>query len=295
MKLLNIVKKISFSALAVPVFIIASSFNSISNNSISTISHEPTVNTSLSKVKLICLDAGHGGKDPGAKGRKSNEKDIALEVVLKLGKRIEEELPGVKVIYTRTTDVYPNLYERPALANKNKADLFISVHCNSADSDTRVKNRKGQYVNSVRRNPGVRGTETLVCGFNKMDEQDVAIRENASILLEENYKDNYDGFDPKDPSSYIIFKLMKRQYRDQSIRLASYMQNQFVGASRNNRGVKEQSLAVLRPAGMPAVLTEIGFISSPDEEDYMLSFEGQREIVDNLFQAIKTYKNNVEK
>jgi len=292
MKLLNIVKKIGLSACAVPVFLIASSFNTIS---VPVQNPPSSTNTSLSKVTLICLDAGHGGHDPGARGRKSNEKDIALEVVLKLGKRIEEDLPGVKVIYTRTTDVYPKLYERPALANKHKADLFISVHCNSADSDVRVRNKRGQYVNSVRRNPQVRGTETLVCGFNRMDEQDVAIRENASILLEENYKDNYDGFDPKDPSSYIIFKLMKRQFRDQSIRLASYMQNQFVSSSRGNRGVKEQSLAVLRPAGMPAVLTEIGFISSPDEEDYMLSFEGQREIVDNLFQAIKTYKNNVEK
>jgi N-acetylmuramoyl-L-alanine amidase len=181
------------------------------------------------------------------------------------------------------------------LANKNKADLFISVHCNSADRDVRVKNRKGKYVSSVQRNPGVRGTETLVCGINRMNEQEVAIRENASILLEENYQDNYNGFDPKDPSSYIVFKLMKRQYRDQSIRLATYMQNQFVASARGNRGVKEQGLAVLATAAMPAVLTEIGFISSPEEEDFMISTEGQKQIVENLFQAIKTYKNNVEK
>ena len=290
MKLLNIVKKLNISALAVSICLITSSFHVPALPD-----PETPVVRSLQKVKLICLDAGHGGHDSGAKGRKSNEKDIALDVVLKLGKRIEEELPGVKVIYTRTSDTYPKLYERPALANKHKADLFISVHCNSADQDVRVKNRKGRYVNSVRRNPGVRGTETLVCGFSKMDDQDVAIRENASILLEDNYQENYDGFDPKDPSSYIVFKLMKRQFRDQSIRLASYMQNHYVSSSRGNRGVKEQSLAVLRTAGMPAVLTEIGFISSPDEEDFMLSDEGQREIVDNLFQSIKTYKNNVEK
>lgn len=290
MKLLNIVKRVRNSAFAVSIFFISSSFISPPNN-------QPSQSAagSLSKVKLICLDAGHGGRDFGAVGRKTNEKDLNLEVVLKLGKKIEEELPGVKVIYTRTTDIYPNLYERPALANKHKADLFISVHCNSADRDVRVKGRNGRYVNSVQRNPQVKGTETLVLGFSKMADQDVAIRENASILLEENYKDNYDGFDPNDPSSYIVFKLMKRQFRDQSIRLASYMQNQFTASNRGNRGVKEQSLAVLRTAGMPAVLTEIGFISSPEEEDFMMSTDGQKQIVDNLFQAIKTYKNNVEK
>lgn len=290
MKLLNIVKKINSSAIAITLLLVISSFN-IS----STKSQQNTPSASISKLKVICLDAGHGGHDFGAVGRKANEKDLNLEVVLKLGKRLEEELPGVKVIYTRTTDVYPKLYERPALANKHKADLFISVHCNSADKDVRVKNSRGKYVNSVRRNPQVRGTETLVCGFNRTNEQDVAIRENASILLEDNYQDNYNGFDPKDPSSYIVFKLMKRQYRDQSIRLATYIQNQYVASSRGNRGVKEQGLAVLATAAMPAVLTELGFISSPEEEDFMISTEGQRQIVDNLFQAIKTYKTNLEK
>lgn len=290
MKLLNIVKKIQFSAVAVSVLFISSSFITIPPPTQNT-----NANSSLSKVKLICLDAGHGGHDFGAVGRKANEKDIALEVVLKLGKKIESDLPDVKVIYTRTTDVYPKLYERPALANKYKADLFISVHCNSADRDVRVRGRNGRYVNSVKRNPQVRGTETLVCGFNRMNEQDVAIRENASILSEENYQDNYNGFDPKDPSSYIVFKLMKRQFRDQSIRLASYMQTQYLTADRGNRGVKEQGLAVLATAAMPAVLTEIGFISSPEEEEYMMSSEGQKQIVENLFQAVKMYKYNLEK
>nr|WP_317130495.1 N-acetylmuramoyl-L-alanine amidase [Sphingobacterium olei] len=248
------------------------------------------------KMKTIVLDAGHGGHDPGAVGRKSKEKDIALQVVLKLGKRIEEGLPGVKVIYTRTTDVYPKLYERPALANKHKADLFISVHCNSGGATTRrVKNSKGRYVTTSVLNTSAKGTETLVCGFNRMDQQDVAIRENASILSEENYQDNYNGFDPNDPSSYIVFKLMKRQFRDQSIKLATYMQNEFSSSSRTNRGVKEQGLAVLATAGMPAVLTEIGFISNPSEEEFMMSSAGQQEIVENLFNAIKTYKTSVEK
>lgn len=246
-------------------------------------------------VRTIVLDAGHGGHDAGARGRQSNEKDIALSVALKLGKKIEEELPGVRVLFTRKTDVFIPLYERPAVANKNKADLFISIHCNSADTDRRVKNKRGRYVTTTVRKPSVRGTETFVCGFNRLGSQDVAIRENASILLEENYKDNYGGFDPKDPSSMIVFQLMKNQYRRESIKLASNMQDEFVRNSRVNRGVQELSLAVLATAGMPSVLTEIGFISSPDEEEYMLSANGQSEIVTNLFNAIKTYKTSVER
>ncbi len=229
--------------------------------------------------KLVVLDPGHGGRDAGAVGRKANEKDIALAVALKLGKKIEDEMPGVKVIYTRKTDVFIPLYERPALANKHNADLFISIHCNAA---------------ATRRSPA-RGTETLVCGYNRLGQQDAAIRENASILLEDNYEENYGGFDPKDPSSMIVFQLMKNQHRRESIKLASLMQDKFTTSGRPDRGVKEQSLAVLATAGMPAVLTELGFMSSSIEEDYMLSTAGQKEMVQNLFDAIKTYKTSVER
>ncbi len=128
-----------------------------------------------------------------------------------------------------------------------------------------------------------------------MGQQDVAVRENASLLLEENYQDNYQGFDPKDPESYIIFSLMKNQYRDQSIRLASFIQEQFATSGRVDRGVKEQGLAVLATAGMPAILTEIGFISNTEEEKYMSSSFGQTEIVNNLLNAIKKYKVQLEK
>lgn len=250
----------------------------------------------IQKIKTIVLDAGHGGEDPGAVGKLSREKDIALQVTLKLGALIEKEMPGVKVIYTRNTDIYPKLYERPALANRHHADLFISIHLNSGGYTTRrVKNSRGRYVNQRSLNTTARGTETFVLGFNSMDNQDVAIRENASILLEENYEENYGGFDPNDPSTYIVFQLMKRQYRDQSIRLASYMQAEFSKSGRPNRGVKELPLAVLKTAGMPAVLTEIGFISNPEEEKYMMSAQGQKEIVDQLFNAINTYRKNVEK
>ena len=228
-------------------------------------------------VRTIVLDPGHGGKDSGAKGRRAHEKNIALQVALKLGKKLESELPGVKVIYTRKTDVFIPLYERPALANQYKADLFISIHCNSASASAAV------------------GSETLVCGFNRMGSQDAAIRENASILLEDDYQDNYGGFDPKDPSSMIVFQLMKNQHRRESIKLASLIQDRYIGAGRRDRGVKEQSLAVLSTAGMPAVLTELGFMSNPSEENYMLSAAGQTEIVNNIFNAIKTYKTAMER
>lgn len=231
------------------------------------------------KLRTIVLDPGHGGHDPGAVGRRSKEKDIVLQVTLKLGRKIEKEFPGIKVIYTRKSDVYPKLYERPALANKHNADLFISIHCNAAGS----------------RASSARGTETLVLGFSRTGDQDVAIRENASILLEENYQENYGGFDPKDPSSYIIFSLMKRRYREQSIRFASYIQNEFASSKRTDRGVKEQSLAVLATAGMPAVLTEIGFISNATEENYMMSAAGQESIVNDLFNAINTYRKSMER
>lgn len=230
-------------------------------------------------IRTIVLDPGHGGKDPGARGSRATEKTIVLQVALKLGKKIEDEMPGVKVVYTRKTDVFIPLYERPALANKHKADLFISIHCNAA---------------ATRRSPA-RGTETLVSGFNRLGQQDAAIRENASILLEDNYEENYGGFDPKDPSSMIVFQLMKNQYRRESIKLASLMQERFSTSNRPDRGVKEQSLAVLSTAGMPAVLTELGFMSSSVEENYMLSAAGQKEMVQNLFDAIKTYKTSVER
>lgn len=232
---------------------------------------------SAQKIKLVVLDAGHGGKDPGAMGRNSREKDIALQVALKLGKRIEAEMPGVRVLYTRNNDRFIDLYERPAVANRNHADLFVSIHCNSASSRA------------------ASGTETFVLGYNSTANQDVAIRENASILMEENYKENYGGYDPKDPSSIIVFQLMKKQYRNQSIKLASYMQAEFTRSKRINRGVKELPLAVLKTAGMPAVLTEIGFISNSTEESYMMSAQGQKEIVDDLYNAINTFRKNVER
>jgi N-acetylmuramoyl-L-alanine amidase len=248
-----------------------------------TVSPKKEIPGSGSKIRLIVIDAGHGGQDGATHGAISKEKNVALQVALKLGKAIVEKIPGVRVIYTRETDVFVKLYERIGLANKEKADLFISIHCNSMPLVRQryvIKYHRGNPVYGYRSipNPVTHGTETFVAGFGRIGEQDAAIRENASILLEKDYKQNYEGFDPNDPESYIIFSLMKNAFRDQSIKLATLVQDAYVSSGRINRGVQEKGLAVLQRAGMPAILTEIGFISNPTEEQYINSDEGQAEI-----------------
>lgn len=274
-KLMKIIplKRLFYRLLAISLALPLVSFtnNSTSNNS----------KTGAYRIKTIVIDAGHGGKDGATRGLIAREKDVALQVALRLGKTIESSLPDVKVVYTRTEDVFIPLYERIGLANKVKADLFISIHCNSMPS-------------TMRNRTSTKGVETFVAGFGRLDEQDVAIRENASILLEKDYKDNYEGYDPNDPESMIIFSLMKNAYRDQSIRLATAIQDEYIQTGRVDRGIKEKGLAVLQRAGMPAVLTEIGFISNPQEEEYMTSEYGQNEIVSCLLKAIQAYKKQVE-
>jgi N-acetylmuramoyl-L-alanine amidase len=230
------------------------------------------------RVKTVVIDAGHGGRKPGAAGSFSREKDIALEVALKLGKKFEDSMPGVRVLYTRKTDVDVDFYKRAEIANNAKADLFISIHCNSAGSN------KGPY-----------GTETFVAGSHRLNEQNVAIRENADIKKEKNYKQNYDGYDPNDPETFIILSLFKYKFREKSTELARLIQSNYAKMNaRLNRGVKEQGLLILQRCGMPAVLTEIGFITNPSEERYMNSSAGQAEIVDAIFGAVKQYKKQTE-
>lgn len=283
---------ITFAAVLLPLIFLSGIVHSTEKKNPE--NNPPQTSQSNKTFKLVVIDPGHGGNLPGARGRTTVEKDITLQVGKRLKEAIEKEMPGVKAMLTRETDVDVPFHERTALANKNHADLFISIHCNSADVDRRVKGKNGRYTTRTIRNPGVSGTETFVCGFNRLQrgESEVAVRENADILFEENYQENYGGFDPNDPSTYIIFSLMKRTYRDKSIRFATHIQNEYVKKGRPNRGVQELSLAVLASAAMPAVLTEIGFISNPDEEQFMASEAGQNEIVGNLVDAIKQYKSN---
>lgn len=257
------------------------------------------------KLKTIVIDAGHGGKDGSTRGEYSTEKDVALKTALRLGKVIEENIKDVKVIYTRSDDTFIPLYERIAIANNAKADLFISIHCNdmpvysSRYISGYTKNKKGKkvpiYKTRYAKSTSTRGVETFVSGSGRVNEQDAAIkRENASIFLEDNYKENYDGFNPDDPEAAIILSLMKNTFRTQSLKLAKMVQDEYVSVGRINRGVQEKSLAVLARAGMPAILTEIGFISNSGEEDYMNSEIGQAEITKCILKAIQAYKLSVE-
>jgi N-acetylmuramoyl-L-alanine amidase len=231
------------------------------------------------KVKTVVIDAGHGGKDPGASGKKSKEKDIALSIALKLGDYIVQNIPGVKVLYTRKTDEFIELFKRADLANKNKADVFISIHVNANKSSKMI------------------GTSTYVMGLHKSEENlEVAKLENSVILKEDGYKTNYKGYDPNSPESHIIMTLLQNSHLDHSLKLASKVQEQFRDrAGRNDMGVRQAGLVVLWTATMPAILVETGFISNPTEEKYLMSDEGQSVIASAVYRAFKEYKNEIEK
>lgn len=233
----------------------------------------PTLVCSQTTLKKVVIDAGHGGKDPGALGKKTQEKDIVLDVALRLGKMINDSLPEVETTYTRKTDVFIPLNERAEIANKNGADLFISIHANW------VKNNE------------IRGAETFVLGLHRSKENlEVAQKENSVIVLEDDYTNTYEGFDPNEPESYIIFELMQNLYLEQSILMASMVQDSFGKIERNNRGVKQAGFLVLRQTSMPSILVELGFLSNAEEEAYMASEKGKKELVNSLFAAFKHYK-----
>ncbi len=223
----------------------------------------------------VVIDAGHGGKDYGAVGHylKLNEKDLNLDISLRLASKIRTAYPEVKVVLTRSTDVFIPLQERANIVNRNNADLFICVHTNSADS------RKAY------------GAEVYILGTEKMEKNlDVAMRENSVIKLEADYQTTYQGFDPNSIDSYIIFELMQNQYMDNSLRFASMVQQRFVGDNnRTDRGVRQAGFLVLLKSACPSVLVEMGFISNKEEEKYLGSDKGKREITEALFNAFAAY------
>ena len=232
-------------------------------------------------VKTVVIDAGHGGIDPGNLGTKrykTQEKDIALAVALKLGAYIEQYLPDVRVIYTRKTDVKVELKERAEIANRADADLFISIHCDSFEKSS------------------VHGATTLVLGRNHDDDNlRVAMKENSVILLEDNYEETYEGFDPNKPESYIAFTLYQSAFIHQSISFAQKVQDQFrERVSRRDRGVKQQPLMVTKMAVMPSVLIELGFLTNPAEEDFLNSEQGQSYMASAIYRAFREYKEERE-
>ena len=235
-----------------------------------------------STVKKIVIDAGHGGSDPGNLGTgryKSKEKDISLDISLMAGKIISERMPGVEIIYTRDKDKTLELIERPNIANRERADLFISIHCDAFTTSAAV------------------GSSTYVMGKDHGDENmRVAQRENSVIFLEDNFEENYEGFDPSKPETYIGLTLYQNHFQSQSITLAQYVQDEFrERVGRKDRGVKQQPLWVTSRAAMPAILIELGFLTNSKEEDFLNSLAGKKQMAEAIYRAVEQFKNENDK
>ena len=230
------------------------------------------------KQFTVVIDAGHGGKDPGALGKRGREKDINLRVAKEFGRLVRENMNDVKVVFTRDDDVFVPLQDRSAIANRANGDLFVSIHVNASKTTAAC------------------GAETYTIGLAKSDANfEVAKRENSVILLEDGYKERYQGFDPRSPESYIMFEFMQSKFSDQSIEMAAYIQDEFIELKRYNRGVRQENFWVLHQTKMPSVLIELGFISNPDEEKYLLSDNGNRELANAIYKAFARYKHEFDR
>ena len=232
------------------------------------------------KAFTVVIDPGHGGKDPGTVYKKIYEKDIALAISLKLGNYIKKNLPDVKVLYTRQTDVFIDLDKRAPVANKNQADLFISIHVNSNEKSSKAD-----------------GTETYFMRSGKAEGNldEVAKKENAAIRYEDNYTQKYDGYDPNSPSTFIVLSLVQNTHWRQSMHFATYVQSQLGDyAKRPSRGVKQAGFLVLWRIAVPSVLVETGFLSNENDRKMLTSEHGQEVLAMSIFKAFKNYKEEVE-
>lgn len=239
---------------------------------------QPAATQSKYKIKTVFIDPGHGGTDPGCHGVYSKEADVALKISMRVGKYINENYPDVKVVFARTTDQFVDLYERAVMANKVNADLFICIHCNAST------------------NHSAYGTETYTMGLHRTDDNfQVAKRENAVILMENDYQSHYEGFDPNDPASYIMFSMLQNANLDQSVNIASKIQDQFENYGRFNRGVNQAGFAVLVHTSMPSILVETGFLTNPTEEKFMTSDSGLTILSACIYNGFAEYKTEMEK
>ncbi len=227
----------------------------------------------------VVIDAGHGGRDPGALGARLQEKNLNLEISKRVAAKIKQQYPDVKVLLTRSTDEFLTLQDRANFVNKNHADLFICIHTNAAE------------------NKKINGLETYVLGLNKMESNlDVAMRENAVMMLEDDYKTTYKGFDPNSVESYIMFEFMQDQYIDKSLAFASLVQKEMVAQTgRIDRGVHQAAFWVLHQSACPSVLVEMGFLSHAAEEKYLASAAGKEALTNAIFNAFVQYKKSVDK
>jgi N-acetylmuramoyl-L-alanine amidase len=230
------------------------------------------------KVKKVVIDAGHGGKDPGCQGKSAKEAEISLKVALALGKFISDGYDDVKVIYTRDKNEFIELHDRAGLANKNNADLFISIHCNAG-------------------NPAANGHETYTMGLHTSNSNlEVAKRENEVILKEDNYLEKYDGFDPNSPVAHILFANFQNAFIENSLQFASKVEdNLFASAGHKKRGVKQAGFLVLWKTTMPSALVEIGYLTNKEEEQFLMKEENQQNIAEGIYNAFKQYKSQMEK
>ncbi|MFI5206169.1 MAG: N-acetylmuramoyl-L-alanine amidase, partial [Candidatus Paceibacterales bacterium] len=237
-------------------------------------SFRPAGTTDEKKKWVVVIDAGHGGKDPGCHGKRFKEKDVALAVALKFGHYLEQNNKDVTVIYTRKTDVFIPLNERAEIANRNHADFFICIHCNASPNHT------------------ADGAATYVMGLSKSEGNlEVTKRENSSILLEKDYKRTYDGFDPNSDEAAILFAMYQNIYLTQSLSMSTKIQKEYTSMVKtNDNGVKQAGFLVLWKTAMPSLLTEIGFLTNPQEEKILGSQKGENEIAKSIFLAFEQYK-----
>lgn len=267
-------------------------------------------------LKRIVIDAGHGGHDGGADGKYSKEKDVALAVALKLGQLVQQEIPDVEVIYTRTSDIYQHPSIKANIANQAKGDLFISIHCNSADpivhreftgyktetyysgkgKKRKKKTRKVATYRTWRTPNPAKGTETYIWGAHKNDMKEKAMRENEALYLDSTLAQQVADFDPNDPEKMILYSLKTKQYFTRSTNLAMTVEDEFTKTGRVSREARQRQVGiwVLQAVAMPSVLIELGFISNPEEEDYLNSDNGQAEMTKAIVQALKRYKYSLE-
>ncbi len=259
------------------IFLIIFSFSSLKSYGIQHKSNSSGIKDE-SKILVVVIDPGHGGKDPGAVVGSAREKDIVLDIALKLGKLIKTTFPETEVIYTRDKDVFIPLYKRAEIANRNDADLFISIHVNYVATNS------------------VQGAETFVLGQHRSEDNlEVAKKENSVILLEDNYSTTYENFDPNSSESYIMFEMIQDEYLEQSVMLASVIQDEFREvAKRYDRSVKQAGFLVLRETTMPSVLVEAGFLSHQSERNYLQSENGRANLATSIFGAFKEYKRRIE-
>lgn len=240
----------------------------------------PVIGNTINDRFTVVIDPGHGGNDPGAIGTRGKEKNINLNVARKLGRLIEDNCNDTKVVYTRKSDIFVPLHRRAEIANNAKANLFISIHTNAV----------------ARKNSYVKGAETYTLGLHRTEENlEVAKKENSVILIEDDYKQRYAGFNPNSSESYIIFEFMQDKNMSQSVNFATLIQQNFKSYNRIDKGVHQAGFLVLRETSMPSVLIELGYISNPSEETYLLSDKGTTDLANAIYRAFINYKGNSSK